>query len=173
MVHRIGSGEPQRAAYLYERLISEWWGVRLTLLRKKGFLHLRFRYFEKTESDFWLSNFLSYIFLISSHLRKNTALSCGVFAVHLFYQHILELMVGIEPTTFSLRVRCSAIEPHQRIRLCPLGLVITNQLLYRLSHSSILWEPAYCRILFLCPYQQPATCWLRISCSTDWATLAS
>ena len=23
----------------------------------------------------------------------------------------LELMVGIEPTTFSLRVRCSAIEP--------------------------------------------------------------
>ena len=27
----------------------------------------------------------------------------------------LELMVGIEPTTFSLRVRCSAIEPHQRI----------------------------------------------------------
>ena len=27
------------------------------------------------------------------------------------------LMVGIEPTTFSLRVRCSAIEPHQRIWL--------------------------------------------------------
>ncbi len=26
---------------------------------------------------------------------------------------ILELVVGIEPTTFSLRVRCSAIEPHQ------------------------------------------------------------
>jgi len=52
VVHQIGSGEPQRAACLYERLISEWWGVRLTLLRKKGFLHLRFRYFEKTESDF-------------------------------------------------------------------------------------------------------------------------
>ena len=80
MVHRTGSGEPQRAACLYERLISEWWGVRLTLLRKKGFLHLRFRYFEKTESDFWLSNFLSYIFLISSHLCKNTAFSCGIFA---------------------------------------------------------------------------------------------
>ena len=28
----------------------------------------------------------------------------------------LELMVGIEPTTFSLRVRCSTIEPHQQIR---------------------------------------------------------
>ena len=27
----------------------------------------------------------------------------------------VELMVGIEPTTFSLRVRCSAIEPHQHI----------------------------------------------------------
>ena len=26
----------------------------------------------------------------------------------------LELVVGIEPTTFSLRVRCSAIEPHQQ-----------------------------------------------------------
>ena len=49
----------------------------------------------------------------------------------------LELMVGIEPTTFSLRVRCSAIEPHQRIRLFPLGLVVTNQLLYRLSYTSV------------------------------------
>ena len=97
MVHRIGSGEPQRAACLYERLISEWWGVRLTWLRKNGFLHLRFRYFEKTELDFWFSNFLSYIFLISSHLRKNTAFSCGVFAVHLFYQHILVPVAGLEP----------------------------------------------------------------------------
>lgn len=26
-------------------------------------------------------------------------------------------MVGIEPTTFSLRVRCSAIEPHQHIKV--------------------------------------------------------
>ena len=26
---------------------------------------------------------------------------------------VLELMVGIEPTTCSLRVNCSAIEPHQ------------------------------------------------------------
>ena len=33
----------------------------------------------------------------------------------------LELMVGIEPTTFSLRVRCSAIEPHQRIRFSGLA----------------------------------------------------
>lgn len=30
---------------------------------------------------------------------------------------VLELMVGIEPTTFSLRVRCSAIEPHQPIHV--------------------------------------------------------
>ena len=52
VVRRNLSGEPQRATCLYERLISEWWGVRLTLLRKTGFLHLRFRYFEKTESDF-------------------------------------------------------------------------------------------------------------------------
>lgn len=29
----------------------------------------------------------------------------------------VELMVGIEPTTFSLRVRCSAIEPHQQFSL--------------------------------------------------------
>ena len=28
----------------------------------------------------------------------------------------MELMVGIEPTTCSLRVNCSAIEPHQRIQ---------------------------------------------------------
>ena len=29
----------------------------------------------------------------------------------------VELMVGIEPTTFSLRVRCSTIEPHQHIKM--------------------------------------------------------
>lgn len=45
-------------------------------------------------------------------------------------------MVGIEPTTFSLRVRCSTIEPHQRIQLFESGLVATNQLLYRLSYTS-------------------------------------
>ncbi len=50
----------------------------------------------------------------------------------------LELMVGIEPTTFSLRVRCSAIEPHQRIRLFLPGLVVANQLLYPLSCTSVL-----------------------------------
>ena len=30
--------------------------------------------------------------------RKNTALSCGVFTVYLFYQHILAEKVGFEPT---------------------------------------------------------------------------
>ena len=64
---------------------------------KKDFLHLRFRYFEKTELDFRLSNFLGYIFLASSHLRKNTAFSCGIFAAHLFYQHILESVPTFEP----------------------------------------------------------------------------
>ena len=29
----------------------------------------------------------------------------------------VELMVGIEPTTYALRVRRSAIEPHQRVRI--------------------------------------------------------
>ena len=53
--------------------------------------------------------------MISSHLRKNTAFSCGVFAVHLFYQHILVPMVGLEPT------RCC----HQRI-LSPSRLPIPS-----------------------------------------------
>jgi hypothetical protein len=61
-------------------------------------LHLRFRYFEKTEPDFRLSNFLLSIFSISSHLRKNTALLCGIFAVHPFYQHILVRVVRLERT---------------------------------------------------------------------------
>ena len=30
------------------------------------------------------------------------------------YCFLLELMAGIEPATFSLRVRCSTIEPHQQ-----------------------------------------------------------
>ena len=32
-------------------------------------------------------------------------------------------MVGIEPTTFSLRVRCSAIEPHQQFSLSILSWI--------------------------------------------------
>ncbi len=36
----------------------------------------------------------------------------------------LELMVGIEPTACSLRVSCSAIEPHQR---CTLMFIILKK----------------------------------------------
>lgn len=43
-------------------------------IEKKGFLHLRFRYFEKTGSDFWFSSFLNHIFSISLCFHKNTTL---------------------------------------------------------------------------------------------------
>ena len=39
----------------------------------------------------------------------------------------LELMVGIEPTTCSLRVNCSAIEPHQPVN----DLYYINNILFR------------------------------------------
>lgn len=44
------------------------------------------------------------VFAGHKHKKKDT-----IFIVSFF----LELMVGIEPTTCSLRVNCSAIEPHQ------------------------------------------------------------
>ena len=38
--------------------------------------------------------------------------------VSAFGDQFLELMGGVEPPTFSLRMRCSAIKLHQRIALC-------------------------------------------------------
>ena len=62
----------------------------------------------------------------------------------------MELVTGIEPATCSLRMSCSAIEPHQRILNFDFwngggkgislnttkDLLITNELLYQLSYSS-------------------------------------
>ena len=123
VVHQIGSGEPQKAACLYERLISEWRGVRLTLLRKKGFLHLRLRYF-KNGVAFLTFKLFNLYFLFSPHLRKNTAFSCGVFAVHLFYQHILVPVTGLEP------VRC-----RQRWILSPIRLPIPSHRQKQVEYS--------------------------------------
>ena len=52
-------------------------------------MHLLKREFGKTELDFQLSNFFLLFRSIFFLKRKNTALLCGVFAVHLFCQHIL------------------------------------------------------------------------------------
>ena len=47
--------------------------------------------------SFRKSNFSVLNSPIFSFRRKNTALSCGVFAVYLFCQHILEVTPGFEP----------------------------------------------------------------------------
>ncbi len=67
--------------------------------------------------SFRKSNFSVLNSPIFSFRRKNTALSCGVFAVYLFCQHILELLGGFEPPTSSLP---SDKKPSSRwyIRLC-------------------------------------------------------
>ena len=58
--------------------------------------------------SFRKSNFSVLNSPIFSFRRKNTALSCGVFAVYLFCQHILELLGRFELPTSSLP---SVVEP--------------------------------------------------------------
>ena len=67
--------------------------------------------------SFRKSNFSVLNSPIFSFRRKNTALSCGVFAVYLFCQHILELLGRFELPTSSLP---TAVEPSSPCctRLC-------------------------------------------------------
>ena len=54
-----------------------------------------------------------------------------------FRGQFLELMGGVEPPTFSLRMRCSAIKLHQRIALCKYSRarLIIQSVFYSLSSS--------------------------------------
>ena len=56
------------------------------------------------------------IILIETHIKKPV----DTRIYRLFY---VELVVGIEPTTCSLRMSCSAIEPHQHILFLPHGIL--------------------------------------------------
>lgn len=83
--------------------------------------------------SFRKSNFSVLNSPIFSFRRKNTALSCGVFAVYLFCQHILELLGGFEPPTSSLP---SDKMPSSRCgirvcgRFCPKKEEVGNSLLH-------------------------------------------
>ncbi len=48
------------------------------------------------------------IILIETYIKKPVDM-------HIYRLFALELVVGIEPTTCSLRMSCSAIEPHKHI----------------------------------------------------------
>lgn len=53
---------------------------------------------------------------------KNTALSCGVFAVHLFYQHNLATPTGLEPVTSGVTGRRSTLLNYGAILVPSMGL---------------------------------------------------
>lgn len=78
-------------------------------------LHLSQRNSRKLLYVFVNLDFSSLIKLNFMKERKNTALSCGIFAVHLFHQHKLVPVTGLEP------VRC-----RQRWILSPLRLPIPS-----------------------------------------------
>ena len=65
----------------------------------------RSRDFEKTERQFWKSNYFLLIFLYFSKKRRNTALSCGISAVYLFCLHILVGVAGFEPAASWSRTK--------------------------------------------------------------------
>ena len=108
----------------------------------------------------------------------------------------MELVIGLEPTTCWLQVSCStnwAIPAkcggHNRDRTCDLLLV--RQMLSQLSYAPIIGGGSWIRtneverqqIYSLPPLAareflrnlelviglEPTTCWLQVSCSTNWA----
>ena len=69
-----------------------------------AYLHLSSLVFTKLALPFWLFNIFAPFPRFSFEKSKNTALLCGVFAVHLFCQHILELLPRFELGTSSLPI---------------------------------------------------------------------
>ena len=72
---------------------------KLLFLRISGIFASFLHNFEKLLYIFVNLDFFGIFHSDSQERCKNTALSCGVFAVHLFHQHKLVEISGIEPLT--------------------------------------------------------------------------